>query len=347
MTKLLQNNIQIKTFDQKVPLLLDTLAQPVTKLGQKHTNTLKTYEKRARAKYLGNALVLELVKLDSPLKKSYWNTWHCSNIILQDGKKLTSTYCNNRWCPVCNRIRTAKLIKSYLPDLNKMVEPQFVTLTIVSIKGKDLQSAIEGMTKEIIRIKDLFKNRRSFRINGIRKIEVTYNPVTDEYHPHFHIVLDGRNVGKELINEWLSRYTDANRGAQDIRDADENSMLELFKYTTKLTTKNGIIKEGDKTVIEVNPEALDTIYRALYKKRTFQSMGWVKQVSEDIDEVDAQIVEDVDEDVEVWKWEQEASDWVSGAGELLTGCDACERYELKVNTSTRVSNTSTRVSNTS
>jgi len=228
-----------------------------------------------------------------------------------------------------------------------MVEPQFVTLTIVSIKGKDLQSAIEGMTKEIIRIKDLFKNRRSFRINGIRKIEVTYNPVTDEYHPHFHIVLDGRNVGKELINEWLSRYTDANRGAQDIRDADENSMLELFKYTTKLTTKNGIIKEGDKTVIEVNPEALDTIYRALYKKRTFQSMGWVKQVSEDIDEVDAQIVEDVDEDVEVWKWEQEASDWVSGAGELLTGCDACERYELKVNTSTRVSNTSTRVSNTS
>jgi len=332
MTKLLQNITISYIPDGKSSPLLDTLAQPHTRLGQKHTNTLETYKKRARAKYLGNALVLELVKIDSPLTKSYWNTWHCSIVILQDGKKLTSTYCNNRWCPICNRIRTAKLIKSYLPELNKMKEPQFVTLTIPNVSGKVLKSTIEGMTKEFIKIKNLFYGRRSFRINGIRKTEVTYNPEANEYHPHFHVILDGRNVGEELINEWLSRYPDANRGAQDIRDADENSMLELFKYATKLTTKNRITKEEDKTVIEVNPKALDTIYQALYKKRTFQSMGWVKQVSEDIDEVDAQIVEDVDEDVEVWKWEQEASDWVSGAGELLTGCDACERYELRVDT---------------
>jgi len=140
-------------------------------------------------------------------------------------------------------------------------------------------------------------------------------------------------VGEELINEWLKRFPEANRGAQDIRSADENSMIELFKYTTKLTTKNKVTREGDQVTMEVNPEALDTIFRSLYKKRAFQSMGWVKQVSEDIDEVDAQIVEDVEDGVDVWKWEQEASDWVNSYGELLTGCDACERYVLKVNSS--------------
>jgi len=211
-----------------------------------------------------------------------------------------------------------------------MVKPQFVTLTIPNVSGEDLKSTIEGMIKEFIRIKDLFIHRRKFRINGIRKIEVTQNPITGLYHPHFHIVLDGKEVGEELIEEWLKRYPEANRGAQDIRPADENSMLELFKYTTKLTTKNQVTKEGDKTIIEVNPVALDTIFQALYKRRTFQAMGWVKQVSEDIDEVDAQIVEDIEDGVDVWKWEQEASDWVNSYGELLTGCDACERYELKV-----------------
>ena len=333
MTNLVQNITQINIQDDKISLLLDTLAQPHTKSESKHTNSLKTYKKRARAKYLSRALALELAKLNSSLKKSYWNTWHCSNTILQDGQKLTTTYCNNRWCMVCNRIRTAKLIKGYLPELKKMQDPQFVTLTIPNVTGKDLESTIELMAKEFIKIKNLFYQRRTFQINGVRKIECTHNSDTDEYHPHYHVVLDGKEVGEALIQEWLKRFPEANRGAQDIRSADENSMIELFKYTTKLTTKNKVTRDEGKTTIEVNPKALDTIFQALYKKRTFQSMGWVKMVSEDVEEVDAQIVEDIEEGIDVWQWEQEASDWVNSYGELLTGCDACDTYVLKVNTS--------------
>jgi len=333
MTNLVQNITQINIQRDNIPPLLDTLAQPHTKSESKHTNSLKTYKKRARAKYLSRGLVLELVKLNSSLKKSYWNTFHCSNVILQDGQKLTTTYCNNRWCIVCNRIRTAKLIKGYLPELKKMEDPQFVTLTIPNMSGEDLESSINKMTKELIKIKNLFYQRRTFQINGVRKIECTHNEATDLYHPHFHIVLDGEDVGEALIQEWLSRFPEANRGAQDIRKADENSMIELFKYTTKLTTKNKVTRDEDKTTIEVNPKALDTIFQALYKKRTFQSMGWVKMVSEDVEEVDAQIVEDIEEGIDVWQWEQEASDWVNSYGELLTGCDACMTYVLKVNTS--------------
>jgi len=329
MTKVSQNTIQINILPENFPLALDKLAQPCTDSFKSEKNTLKTYEKRAKSKYLSNGLVLALTKLDSPLKKSYWNTWHCSKVILQDGKKLTTTYCNNRWCVQCNRIRTAKLIKAYLPELEKMEDPQFVTLTIPNVPGPELKSTIAGMILEFIRIKDLFIHRRDFRINGVRKLECTHNKITNEFHPHFHIVLDGKLSGEELINEWLRRYPGATRSAQDIRPADVNSMKELFKYATKLTTKNLITKENEKTVIEVNPQALDTIFQAMYKKRIFQSMGWIKQVSEDIDEVDSQIIEDVKEDIEVWTWEQDVSDWVNSSGELLTGCEAYQKYELR------------------
>jgi hypothetical protein len=329
MTKVLQNISKINTLPENSVLRLDTLAQPCTDPSKSFKNTLKTYEKRARSKYLSNGLVLALTKLDSPLKQSYWNTWHCSKVILQDGKKLTTTYCNNRWCIQCNRIRTAKLIKAYLPELKKMVDPQFVTLTIPNVPDNELKSTIDGMIQEFIRIKDLFTHRRDFRINGVRKLECTHNKEKNDFHPHFHIVLDGKQVGEALIQEWLSRYPGATRSAQDIRPANLNSMIELFKYATKLTTKSLITKENDKTVIEVNAKALDTIFQAMYKKRIFQSMGWVKQVSEDIDEVDSQIIEDVEENIEVWTWEQEYSDWVSSSGELLTGCDAYQKYELR------------------
>lgn len=333
MTNVLQNIAQIKNSNCNSVIPLDTLAQPHTKNKEEGGISLNNYRKRARAKYISRALVLEMVKLDSPLKKSYWNTWHCSNVILQDGQTLTTKYCNNRWCTVCNRIRTGKLIKGYLPELKKMEDPQFVTLTVPNVPAEDLQSTIEDISKTFIKIKNLFYGRRSFKINGIRKIECTHNEETGEYHPHYHIVLDGKDVGEALIAEWLNRYPEARRSAQDIRKADENSMIELFKYTTKLTTKNKVTRDGNKVVMEINPEALDVIFRALYNKRTFQSMGWVKMVSEDIDDLDAQIVEDVEEAIDVWTWEQGASDWVNSAGELLTGCDACDIYTLKVNTS--------------
>lgn len=329
MTNLVQNIPKINISPENFPLALDKLAQPCTDSFKSEKNTLKTYEKRARSKYVTNGLVLALTKLDSPLNKSYWNTWHCSKVILQDGKKLTTTYCNNRWCVQCNRIRTAKLIKAYLPELEKMKDPQFVTLTIPNVSGDKLKSTLNGMIRDFIRIKDLFTHRRDFRINGVRKLECTHNSSNNTFHPHFHIVLDGKQSGEELIKEWLSRYPGATRSAQDIRPANLNSMKELFKYATKLTTKDLITKENDKTIIEVNPQALDTIFQAMYKKRIFQSMGWVKQVSEDIDEVDSQIIEDVKEDIEVWTWDQEYSNWVSSSGELLTGCDAYQKYELR------------------
>lgn len=336
-------------------LFLDTLAQ-VSRNGsdtdrQKRSNA---YYKRARVKFITNEIIFPLIDLNSPLKKSYWNTFHCVNILLQDGKKITGKYCNNRCCFVCNRIRTAKLINGYLPAVkSKVKEPYFITLTIPSVPSSELKASIDEMIKTINSIENKFRNRKkykkyfnhfrnrenfrlpgirhrkNFRLVGIRKLEANYNVIKCKYNPHFHFIVDTRHAGLALISEWLNRYPDAVMEAQDIRKADEETMIEMFKYCTKLITKNELTRVNDKVIIKVHAKALDTIFQAMYNRRIFQPMGIVKQpVSEDVEEIESQVLEQLRDEINVWTWEQEVSDWVASDGELLTGCNAHEKYKV-------------------
>jgi plasmid rolling circle replication initiator protein Rep len=315
MTKVQQNPEKTIPPRKNFPPLLDTLAQLRT--DPPRTDPKNVLKKRALAKFFSNEIIFPLIDLNSPLNKAYWSTFHCSSILLQDGKKITGKYCNNRWCIVCNRIRTAKLINGYLPVIkSEFKDPKFVTLTVPNVLGPDLKETITGMIKTIRKITDLFRNRRDFRLKGIRKIEVTYSDHKD-FHPHFHILVEGKQVSEELVKAWLSNYPDSDRRGQDIRPADQNSMIELFKYSTKITAES-----------KNNPEALDTIFKALYKKRVFQPIGLKKlSVSEDIDEIQAQEIEDLKSDIDVWIWEQDLKDWLNSSGEFLT--ERVDRARLK------------------
>jgi plasmid rolling circle replication initiator protein Rep len=337
MTKI-QNNLRksesdtnnfVDTFTRKkIPPLLDTLAQLSTRSPESDTkNVLK---RRAVAKYITNEIIFPLIDENSILKKSYWRTYHCSSVLLQDGQKITGKYCNNRWCIVCNRIRTAKMINSYLPVIrSEILDPYFVTLTIPNVPGEELKSVITGMTGTIRKINNSTFRRKNFRLKGIRKLECTYNSTSNDYHPHFHFILAGEKAGQELINAWLNHYPEATRIAQNIKKADEGSLVELFKYSTKVVTGKNFIKQGNQIELKVHPAALDAIFRAFYGKRVFQSIGIKKLVlSEEIDEIQAQEIEGLINACEVYSWEQDASDWVSSTGELLTGCTANETYRI-------------------
>jgi len=317
------------TGESEIPFV-HTLAQPGTPDKKNRGNSLK---RRAVSKYISNEIILPLIDLESELKKSYWNTFHCSNVLLQEGKKVTGRYCNNRWCLVCNRIRTAKLINDYGGVIRSEIkEPFFVTLTVPNVPGSELRPTIKAMIKNMIAVNYIFRHRKDYRLKGIRKLECTFNPTSNEFHPHFHLIVDGEKAGTELINQWLKRYPDATRKAQNIKRADENSMIELFKYTTKVVTGKNITRTGNNIELKINPEALDTIFRAMQRLRVFQAMGIKKvEINEDIEEVQGQEVEGIEEKTDVWCWEQSSSDWVSADGELLTGCNANKIYKLTTN----------------
>ena len=294
--------------------------------------------KRARHKYFTYGLVVPLMKLESPLEQSYRNTYYCCETLterngivrdysyrmMNNGEVIiTSSYCKNRWCTVCNRIRTAILINTYKPVLDSWDDKYFVTLTIPNVPADKLSSVIDGMEAEFRKVKEVFyrqhrRKKRDTSLIGFRKLECTYNPERCDYHPHYHIIVRGEETAKELLAEWLRRYPEAVEQAQDVRKADDDSVMELFKYFTKLITKT----KGKGSAVFIRP--LDVIFQAMRGRRTFQNFGFKHEIVEDepISEEAERLAEKIEgEAVTVmYKWVQEVTDWVEKqSGRVLTG----------------------------
>jgi hypothetical protein len=301
----------------------------VHKLEQLRNSTSKTtlanYQKRAKAKYVQQPFIKALIKLDSNYKSKYESTENCSSVMIQTGNTITSRYCKHRWCRICNRIRTGKLINGYKNPINAMSEKRFVTLTIPNCKAEDLRNCIDTMNKNIRLIQDLRRKKKQPLINCIRKLECTYNPDENTFHPHFHFILEGEQTGKELIEEWLKRYPKATHKAQDERIADNPQ--ELFKYFAKLTSKSKndtIIIKGKKAKRQEYhyPEAMDFIFQTIEGMRIIQPMGNIKMVSDEIEEIETQEIEEFTNQAkqttsEIWIFY--GSDWYNpSTGELLT-----------------------------
>ena len=254
---------------------LDILEHLWTKRSEKHIN----YFKRAQAKAITNTLVYKLLQVpESKLKKSYLATYSCSDYLYQDGLKVTSMYCGHRWCYTCNGIRTMKFIKGYQPSIDQMEDPYFVTLTIVAIKQSELKHSIGKMYKDFQKINDRLRKRRkrgkgTFKMDALRKTECNFNNKTKTFHPHFHILIDGKENAETLIKEWLKQTYNTTRSAQDMRPADRLTVnKELFKYFSK------IINSG-----KFDASAQNSIYEAMKGRRLYQNYGIVKKVSEEIE----------------------------------------------------------------
>lgn len=286
-------------------------------------NDLEALIKRAKAKYSQKDLMRYMSRMETPFASKYQNTLSCSSFIFQNGSVLTSRYCKHRWCKICNRIRTAKLLAGYSEVILNMIDPQFVTLTVQNVVIEKLESTIKEMIRTIKLIQDLRRKKKQILLRCIRKLECTYNATENTYHPHFHFIIEGKEAANDLLSAWINRYPDhiVNIKGQDIRPADKP--IELFKYFAKLTAKHesdtfSII--GDKVIRNEYhyPEALDLIFRCIENFRVVQTMGGIRMVKDDIDEVDAQEYTDIK--IKRTLWLYNINDWFDTyTGENLTG----------------------------
>jgi hypothetical protein len=289
-------------------LSLDTIAQPV------HAKGREDLLKRAKNRYFSSELARALSVVDSPLNKAYRRTiFDCTALLIQEGYSIKSKYCNARWCNTCNRIRTAKLLEGYRKPLEAFSDLQFVTLTAPYVTREDLKEAIKTRIKTVQLI--IRARRRTTAINGIRKLECTYNAEADRYHPHFHFFIDGKENAEWVVSQWLQRNPTAKHWCQDIQPAKD--LIELFKYTTKIVSKT------DKG-FQVYVQPLDNIFQSMYGLRTFQPFGNVRMVSEDIENIKADTYDVPWYESLVWMWE--GNDWHSMiTGEPLTGYEPSKR----------------------
>jgi hypothetical protein len=288
---------------------LDTLAQLATNIHKDTENQAfedlkslgenkEVLKKRARRNYLKNALALGLVdvnnddrkkriesaenvlqeleadKTEKDILRSYWSMYHCSNKLTRKNGKVSGRYCKNRLCLVCNSIRTAALLTSYKPVFDEWGEDAyFVTLTAPTVKESKLNDRVNEMHSIFFNIKETLKMRylrnTSEKFEGVRKLECTYNPFTDKYHPHFHFMIKGKDNAETVYNEWLKRtkYLGTSKKAQDCQKARKGAAMEVFKYFTKIVSSSS----KDRNIYL---KSLDVIFKEFRGRRVIQSFGF-------------------------------------------------------------------------
>lgn len=315
---------------------LDTLAQLRTK-GEKESLNLsavttiddkKLLLKRARRKYFTHGLIIGLCNAadknpNSKLRQSYWNSYHCNCNLTQfsDGSVL-GKYCKNRWCMVCNSIRTAQSINTYVPLVADWKDACFCTATRPNVKAENLEQEIEELFNIVKKIKDkiykrYYRGNRELPLIGIRKFECTYNAIKDTYHPHFHIVFMTKDMGIEFLGEWMKSNPTANNKGQDIRSVDDNSLCELFKYMTKVISKTG---KGKKVIYA---DAMDNIFNAMSDRRVMQNFGFkIPKVDIFEGEINCRGMA-----LDVFKWHQKQADWISNGGQKLSNYEPAKDFK--------------------
>jgi len=262
-----------------IPSNLDKLAQLDPALNVKQLDSTLIMKKRARSKWWTQQFNAPLIALDSPLKNYYQNAYNCGHYVQVKDGKAKSSYCNTRTCNVCNRIRTAKAMNGYISQLQGL-NWLMLTLTDVNCSGEDLKKEMALYKKDFVLIRRKLK-KLGYKVDGIVKIETTYNETNDTYHPHIHAVVAHEQIdflAVEIINDWLQRRPSASIKAQNITRDHSGALNELFKYTTK-----GFQREGKN--ISVNPQSIDIIMTAQYGQRSFQPFGSIRKVNEEVPEI--------------------------------------------------------------
>lgn len=205
---------------------------------------------------------------------------------LQKSKIVKAIRCKDKFCPVCQKIKSTKnalaieAMYNYLKDTTKL-NYLFITLTAPNIKGNELNKELLSYSKSFER---MLKTKKLLKINKgyIAKLEITYNAEEDTYHPHYHILMVVPNQYFKnpdyyiKQNEWLEIWQKAKRDKNitqvDVRkvqnkniDGISSEVLELAKYMAKSADYFNSL------------DVFETYYNETHKKRFMRYGGLFKQ----------------------------------------------------------------------
>jgi hypothetical protein len=218
-------------------------------------------------------------------------------------------------------------------------DKHLVTLTVVNVPGEALTATVLKMKKVFNTIRERIKKQyqrgqRTDPLRALRKLECTFNPRRQDYHPHFHVITADREMADFLLSEWLRHFPTSDRKGQDVRPADDNSVMELFKYFTKLVTGKGSEDATDGKRRYIYANALNVIFNALTGQRVFQVYNVEREVGLGADRE----LEQLPPNLEIgqrWVWNQAATDWVAESADevmrtYLTGYEPSPAFRQLV-----------------
>lgn len=232
---------------------------------------------------------------------------HCSSFLVfslfDDGtKKLTkANFCRIRLCPMCAWRRTLKVFANMTKIMSHIIGYRFIllTLTVKNCSGLDLSSVLDSLFSGW----NLFAKFKAFKksIKGFyRGLEVTYNKLSDTYHPHFHCLLavtPDYFIGSDYISQsefcymWRRAMKLDYNPSVDVRLVKGNTskaVCEIAKYTVKDTD---FIKQGNQAV---SAKVVGNLDYALSGRRLVSFGGLFKKIHKELnlqDEIDGDLVD--------------------------------------------------------
>lgn len=145
--------------------------------------------------------------------------------------RIAGSSCHDRFCRPCASGRSRTIASNVVPYLRKG-QCRFVTLT--------LRHNANGLAHEIDRLYECFKKLRKSTIwaksqqGGVGFLEIKRSKQGDSWHPHFHILTQGKFMdGAALAAEWKRITTDS--FIVDIRFVKDDA--SVLAYVTKYASK--------------------------------------------------------------------------------------------------------------
>lgn len=129
-------------------------------------------------------------------------------------KKLyMANFCRVRLCPMCAWRKSLVIFSDVMKIAHEAAKTRkldyiMLTLTTRNVKGPELRAKITELFEAWQRLMQR-KEVKAATIGWFRALEVTYNPIADTYHPHFHALLGVSTTylaGKSYIKQ--GRWTE-------------------------------------------------------------------------------------------------------------------------------------------
>jgi len=156
--------------------------------------------------------------------------------------KVQSQHCHSRWCVPCAAARSIIIRTNLIAQCEAVLQShrdknspplRFITLTMRSQPGEELRPLIERLTKAWQRL----RRHRAWtktQLGGACILEIRYYAERDRWHPHLHVISEGRFLHHDVLRQaWLQATTDSS--IVDIRSATNHT--SAARYLTDYLTK--------------------------------------------------------------------------------------------------------------
>ena len=263
---------EIKVVEEKVIDEIESIINPFVKEAVK--------KKREQLETLDNfkGTLLDIEKIKS-----------CAvDLTIPNNSKPITFYCGNRFCPTCANIKATKNADIIKKVLFKARENKKVllygTFTTRNVTADNLTAEIEKINTAFTKTLTIPKKMKENIAGYVRKLEIKYNPINNDYNVHIHTALAVINYYKNHItvkefHDYFKKYLKDD----DIIEPNIQKIGKTDKDIIKVA--NYISKEDLIQNMSYTDEVSDNIYNAVKNRRILEFCLDFRQLKKEVENV--------------------------------------------------------------